>query len=100
MREGFDGTSGSDITSLGWTNLANQPITINSNTIDSAFCAGTAASSNTARYRKMLTNSVTLPVGKEVALTAVLRASATGADSSSMARVNLLIARSGRCPGP
>ena len=89
LREGFDGTSGSDITSLGWTNLASQPITINSNTIDSAFCAGTAASPDTARYRKMLTNSVTLPVGKEVALTAVLRASATGADSSSMARVEM-----------
>jgi hypothetical protein len=89
LREGFDGTSGSDITSLGWTNLASQPITMDSNTIDSAFCAGTAASSNTARYRKMLTNSVTLPVGKEVAFTAVLRASATGADSSSMARVEM-----------
>jgi hypothetical protein len=89
LREDFNGTSGSDITSLGWTNLASQPITINSTTIDSAFCAGTAASSNTARYRKMLANSVTLPVGKEVALTAVLRASATGADSSSMARVEM-----------
>jgi hypothetical protein len=89
LREDFDGTSGSNITSLGWTNLASQPITINSNTIDSAFCAGTAASPNTARYRKMLTNSVTLPVGKEVALTAVLRASTTGANSSSMARVEM-----------
>ena len=89
LREGFNGISGSDITSLGWTNLASQPITINSTTIDSAFCAGTAVSSNTARYRKMLANSVTLPVGKEVAFTAVLRASATGADSSSMARVEM-----------
>jgi hypothetical protein len=89
LREDFNGTSGSDITSLGWTNLASQPITMDSNTIDSAFCAGTAVSSNTARYRKMLANSVPLPVGKEVALTAVLRASATGADSSSMARVEM-----------
>lgn len=96
LKETFQGTNGSDLTTLGWTNLASQSITISTNIIDSGYSAGIVSSPNIAKYRKLLVAPLVLPVGREAVLTAVLKASATTGSSSNLALVEMFSNNGGR----